>query len=159
MRISVLTVLSLAFLLNSCGPKNGDSSNSDEGTSTGSENIEAVHFKNKTYCYTTNGDSIVLEISNTRQPECGSLFIQYAGKDSNTGTLADCSMRGDTLFAKYAFMSEGKESFRDVAFALSDNVAQEGFGAQLVDGNTARFANPNKLSFNSSPRLSGGDCK
>ena len=69
------------------------------------------------------------------------------GKDKNDGTIMG-SMHGDTLIAHYKFMSEGKQSVRQIAFLRRGNAFVEGYGDMEQKGDSMIFSRSDSLSFN-----------
>ncbi len=67
-------------------------------------------------------------------------------------------MAGDTLRANYTFMSEGKESNREVVFLRKGKIMIEAYGdVEEKEGKTV-FKEPKKLYFDSATVLSEIDC-
>jgi len=90
--------------------------------------------------------------------EQGELHYNFFEKDKNQGTLSG-TFKGDTLFADYTFMSEGKSSVREVVFLKKGNIFIEGYGdVEEKDGKTV-FKDKKKLFFDSKIVLSKTDCK
>lgn len=99
-------------------------------------------------CYIlANGkDTVSLKMMIDNNQVSGDLLYHYFEKDRNTGTIKG-EMKGDTLFATYTFMSEGKESKRDVAFLKKGDELIEGYGninsttgePDLTDHSTIKF--------------------
>ncbi|MGK4568787.1 hypothetical protein [Flavobacterium sp. 3HN19-14] len=88
----------------------------------------------------------------------GKLSYKFYEKDKNEGTFTG-QINGDTLFADYTFMSEGKSSVREVAFLKKGNDYIEGYGdVEEKDGKTV-FKDRRKLFFDGKTVLSKSDCK
>jgi hypothetical protein len=89
----------------------------------------------------------------------GKLNYNYFEKDKNEGTLAG-EIKGDTLFAKYTFISEGVTSNRQVVFLKKGNTYVEGYG-DIEDDNNGNviFKNIKQLNFEGNVVLSKIDCK
>ena len=98
------------------------------------------------YGYTTATDTVNLHIMAMGTTVTGDAVFQYAGKDKNTGTLSG-EMKGDTLIANYKFMSEGKESVRQVAFLKKGDSFSEGYGESEEKAGTMAFKNTANLKF------------
>lgn len=90
--------------------------------------------------------------------EQGELNYNFFEKDKNQGTLAG-TFKGDTLFADYTFMSEGKSSVREVVFLKKGNIFIEGYGDVEEKDNKTTFKDKKKLFFDSKIVLSKTDCK
>lgn len=87
----------------------------------------------------------------------GQLSYHLFEKDRNEGTLKG-QIKGDTIFADYTFMSEGKQSVREVAFLKEGNAYIEGYGAVKEHNGKMIFTNPKQLKFDSKTILSKSDC-
>lgn len=90
--------------------------------------------------------------------EEGELHYNFFEKDKNHGTLSG-TFKGDTLFADYTFMSEGKESVREVVFLKKGNIFIEGYGDVEEKENKTVFKDKKKLFFDSKIVLSKADCR
>jgi len=90
--------------------------------------------------------------------EEGELHYNFFEKDKNHGTLTG-TFKGDTLFADYTFMSEGKSSVREVVFLKKGNTFIEGYGDVEEKDNKMVFKDKKKLSFDGKIALSKTDCK
>lgn len=99
-------------------------------------------------CYTgiKGKDSIHLVVERFPNVVTGRLTYNFSEKDGNKGTL-DGKLSGDTLFADYTFMSEGKSSVREVAFLLRDSTATEGYGPIEEEGGKMVITDRSKLNF------------
>ena len=80
-------------------------------------------------CYSsiTGKDTVFLKTEIFPNVVTGVLSYKFYEKDSNKGEI-DGKLSGDTLIADYRFMSEGKQSTRQVIFLIKDSVATEGYG-------------------------------
>lgn len=89
------------------------------------------------FCYEfiTNQDTVQLElIVGPDDMITGDLLYQLAGKDRNKGTLKGVIYE-DTILADYTFMSEGKQSVREITFLKKDSSLTEGYAAmEETDG-------------------------
>ncbi|MFY0483550.1 hypothetical protein ACI6PS_13210 [Flavobacterium sp. PLA-1-15] len=120
--------------------------------------VEEVAVKE---CYSAiiKNDTISLSITvKDSSLEQGELHYHFFEKDKNHGTLAG-TFKGDTLFADYTFMSEGKESVREVVFLKKGNIFIEGYGDVEEKDNKTVFKDKKKLFFDSKIVLSKTDCK
>lgn len=112
-------------------------------------------------CYSAiiKKDTISLSLSvKDSSLEEGELYYNFFEKDKNHGTLTG-TFKGDTLFADYTFMSEGKSSVREVVFLKKGNAFIEGYGDVEEKGNKTVFKDKKKLSFDGKIVLSKTDCK
>jgi hypothetical protein len=85
-------------------------------------------------------------------------MYHYFEKDRNTGTLKG-QMNGDTLFATYTFMSEGKESVRNVAFLKTENEMKEGYGNLNPASGEPDFTDKSAIKFDNKFVLKKTNCQ
>ena len=109
------------------------------------------------YGYATATDTVNIRIMAMGSTVTGEAVFQYAGKDKNTGTL-NGEMKGDTLVASYKFMSEGKESVRQVAFLKKGDSLSEGYGESEEKAGSMVFKNISNIKFTGNA-LVKMDCK
>ncbi|WP_298392664.1 hypothetical protein [Flavobacterium sp.] len=103
-------------------------------------------------------DTIQLNINIENQNVTGNLTYKLFEKDKNVGIIQG-TMIGDTLFADYKFMSEGVESFRQVAFIKQDGKLSEFYGEVEEKEGKIVFKDKSKLVLNSGFILSSVPCK
>lgn len=111
-------------------------------------------------CYigTVAQDSVFLSIQTNEDRSNGTLTYQFLEKDNNIGTV-EGQLLGDTLLLlEYAFISEGRESERQIAFLLRENTLLEGYGEMEDQNGRMRFADLDKLNFGSGFVLHKTDC-
>lgn len=87
----------------------------------------------------------------------GQLSYHFFEKDKNDGTLKG-QIKGDTIFADYTFMSEGKQSVREVAFLKEGDAYIEGYGDMEEHGGKMIFKDSKHLKFDSKTILSKSEC-
>lgn len=109
-------------------------------------------------CCSKSKDSVTLHLAITNDSIKGVMDYQLTGKDKNKGTLQG-ELRGDTIFADYTFMSEGKESVRQVAYLKKDNQLLEGYGDVEEKGGKMVFKNTGALNFGKGVVLQKVDCQ
>ena len=103
-------------------------------------------------------DTIVMTlVLKDRQVIDGQLNYHFFEKDKSEGTLKG-QIKGDTHHANYTFMSEGKESVREVAFLKEGDAYIEGYGELKESGRKMIFKNPGQLKFDSKTILSKAEC-
>ncbi|NIJ51879.1 hypothetical protein [Dyadobacter arcticus] len=107
----IASIFLVAACISSC--------NRDSGTS----NSKA----NDCFVYKMDKDSAFLQIDIHNDIVKGELAYHLFEKDNNQGSI-EGRIVGDTIFAKYKFMSEGVESIREVAFLKKSSNWVEGFG-------------------------------
>ena len=87
---------------------------------------DPAHF---CYEYISSQDTVQLElVVGPDDMISGDLLYQLAGKDRNNGTLKGI-IHEDTILADYTFMSEGKQSVREITFLRKDSSLTEGYAA------------------------------
>jgi len=87
----------------------------------------------------------------------GQLSYHFFEKDKNDGTLKG-QVKGDTIFADYTFMSEGKQSVREVAFLKQGDAYIEGYGDVKEHNGKMIFKDAKHLKFDSKTILSKAEC-
>lgn len=121
---------------------------------------EMVADESQIVCYQgiIKKDTINLSLQiEDNQDVKGDLVYIFLEKDMNIGTL-EGKMVGDTLRANYTFMSEGKESYREVVFLRKGKIMIEAYGdVEEKEGKTI-FKEPKKMYFDSATILSEMDC-
>lgn len=141
----------------------GCNSNSDktkENTSTQNKSKQPEVAAPTASCYILENkkDTVSLKIIIDKNKVSGDLLYQYSEKDRNTGTIQG-EMKGDTLFATYTFMSEGKESKRDVVFIKNGDELMEGYA--IINSTTGEpdFTNHSEIKFDDKFILKKSDCQ
>ena len=121
---------------------------------------EMVPNESELVCYQgiIKQDTITLGLLiKDNQDVTGELSYLFFEKDKNNGTIVG-KMIGDTLKADYTFMSEGKQSIRQVVFLRKGKIMIEAYGdVAALDGKTI-FKEPKKLYFDSATVLMEVDC-
>ena len=123
------------------------------------EIAEVPQFVENCYLGIIKSDTITmhLKLGNDNLVE-GHLNYKFFEKDNNEGKFVG-TMKGDTLFADYVFMSEGKSSVREVVFLQKGNLMIEAYGdIEDKDGKMV-FKDKKKLFFDSMMILSKTDCE
>jgi hypothetical protein len=145
-----LFFFALAFFF-SC---NGNSPGSVAGSRAASgDTTKAGAPQTVQECYRkqSGSDTVLLQLSISGEKVTGTLYINYSGKDKNSGTLQG-RFRNDTLISDYTFQSEGKASVREVAFIRKGDSLVEGFGeieernGKMVFKNASQLRFPQKMS-------------
>ena len=115
------------FFITACADSTEQKSTKQETTAEPLPGIdEPAHF-----CYALNNEQGVVELELVVGPDdmvSGDLVYQLTGKDKNIGTFKGV-IQNDTILADYKFMSEGKESVREITFLKSDSALEEGYAA------------------------------
>ncbi len=106
-----------------------------------------------------NKDTFLLSIHRQgNEVRNGKLEYRFFEKDKSAGTLVG-QIKGDTLFAAYSFVSEGKPATREVAFLKKGDTYTEGFG-DVADDNHGNitFKDTKKLGFDGKVVLTKSKC-
>jgi hypothetical protein len=144
----------LGIVLSSCKKE----TNEPLPAPTVQEEMVANEFQIICYQGIMKKDTINLSLQIQENQEVkGELAYLFNEKDKNKGVVVG-QMAGDTLRANYTFMSEGKESSREVVFLRKGKIMMEAYGdVEEKDGKMV-FKDPKKLFFDSSTILSEVDC-
>ena len=102
-------------------------------------------------------DTFRLRIERTGTAARGMLEYLFFEKDQASGDFFG-QMKGDTLIADYAFMSEGVSSIRQIAFILFRDKAVEGNGPSKEENGMMVFENPGALTYGQGLNLQQVDC-
>ena len=87
----------------------------------------------------------------------GELSYHLYAKDRNEGSIKGV-VRDSLIIAQYTFRSEGMLSVRQVAFKVSGSSLVEGYGDLNPKGDTMRFKDVSKLTFNHDRPLNKVPC-
>lgn len=153
--ISAAIILGTVFL--SC---NSNSTLQKNSNSTQQELKKPSVDTNSTICYSLeNGkDTVLMKLKIDNGQVSGDLKYHYYEKDKNTGTLKG-QMNGDTLFATYTFMSEGKESVRQIVFLKKGDEMTEGHGNVNYVTGEPDFTDKSAIKFDNKFVLKKTGCK
>ena len=116
-----------------------------------------VKQMNHCYVFTSEKDSIFMDLNSKGNLITGNLIYKFFEKDQNKGTLQG-TIKGDTLIANYEFISEGFKSVREVAFLKKGNNFVEGHGDMTEKNGKMIFKNTRILNFNSNIILKPVQC-
>ena len=111
-------------------------------------------------CYANfdNNDTIIISFARTDNKISGELLYQFDEKDRNKGEITGV-MKGDTIIADYAFISEGINSVRQVVFLKHGDEMVEGFGSVSDDHGRVVYQDLSKLTFDKSVTLKSINCE
>ncbi len=98
------------------------------------------------YQYTKDSSTIKLNLVMKDDLVTGNLIYDFYQKDKNQGTIKG-TLKSDTLFADYTFMSEGIESVREVVFLKTADGFVEGYGEIDDKDGKVMFKNRNTITF------------
>ncbi|MDQ6890090.1 MAG: hypothetical protein M3Z56_07425 [Bacteroidota bacterium] len=152
---SLLAATILAGACNNSSQKTTDKTSAEDTTKSSKTYNAGI----TTSCFTgiTGKDTVHLKIDMANKVVKGELSYKRFEKDNNTGTIAG-TMKGDTLLADYTFMSEGKQSVRQVVFLIKDTAAIEGYGEVEERNNKMVFKNISQIPFEKGQRLHKVPC-
>jgi hypothetical protein len=129
----IALLLLLAIINVSCNNETEKTSKATDTLAVPQASAEdPAHF---CYEYVTSQDTVHLElVVGPDDLVSGDLLYQLGGKDRNKGTLKGV-IEMDTILADYTFMSEGKQSVREITFLRRDSSLTEGYAAmEEADG-------------------------
>ncbi len=154
MKKEFLLLLSVAFAFVSCKKE----VNEPLPAPTVQEEMVANEFEIICYQGIIKSDTINLSLQIAKNQDVkGDLSYLFFEKDKNKGVIVG-KMSGDTLKGNYTFMSEGKESFREIVFLRKGKIMIEAYGDVEELANKTVFKDPKKLYFDSATVLSKIDC-
>ncbi|TLU91744.1 lipocalin-like domain-containing protein [Dyadobacter sediminis] len=110
------------------------------------------------FAYINKKDSAFMHLNVADSIVTGDLVYMFFEKDKNQGKIIG-KMRGDTLLAKYHFISEGVLSTRDVVFLKNSSTWTEGFGETEEKAGSTAFRDRTKISFKKGLPFKGIPCK
>ena len=159
MKKNILLVAGLyvGFLLSGC---NNNSAKTVGNPGVQDEPGKSATAAQSTVCYILeNGkDTVSLKMHINNNQVSGDLLYHYFEKDRNTGTIKG-EMKGDTLFAKYTFMSEGKESRRDIVFLKNGDELTEGYANLNPTTGEPDFTDHSAIKFDNKFVLKKSGCQ
>ncbi len=159
----MLSLIIYATILFSCN-SNSNEVNQNDSTIIKTTNLEKEKTKSNInepqtcYVFDNGKDKIEMQITITNNVVNGQLNYNYFQKDKNSGTI-EGKMISDTLFANYTFMSEGKESKRDVVFLKRGDNFVEGYGNINPATGEPDLSNKSAIKFGNDFILEKRDCK
>ena len=139
---------------------NGTGMNNNNAVEQTTDTAKSISIISGTHCFafTNNNDSIFLTVTIKGKLATGNLIYALREKDRTRGTIKG-QFYGDTLLADYFFISEGKQSIRQVIFLRKGNIFQEGYGSMKVENGKLVFTHISDISFTGNVVLLPVDCK
>lgn len=118
-----------------------------------SQPVVTIQIPSK-FCYANmkGKDTVTLTVEKFPNVVTGKLSYKIYQKDANKGDFEGV-MKGDTLIADYRFMSEGKESVRQIAFLIKDSLATEGYADIEEKEGKMVFKNAGNFDFSKGMKL------
>lgn len=150
----------ITILLTSC---NNDKSKEAATTATPvndtakKEEVKVMIPKSACYIWVKGKDTIRLKTEVFPNVVTGNLSYKFSEKDASNGEI-DGKLSGDTLLADYRFMSEGKQSVKQVAFLIKDSTATEGYGPMEEKEGKMVLKNISEVDFTKGTKLSKVTC-
>ncbi|KIO77249.1 hypothetical protein TH53_10390 [Pedobacter lusitanus] len=143
MKNIILSITVLAGLMTAC---RSNSTTEQKIDSLAAAPDTSVSKAKTCYAYIKNKDTVSLSLNMAGNAVAGNLNYNFYEKDKNSGTISGI-VKGDTIIADYTFNSEGKTSYRQVAFVKKGDQLLEGYGpTQETDGRRV-FTNLAGLKF------------
>lgn len=140
LHLSKLVAASLGCWITACNQSPTQNSAVEMKTS------ETDSTYNVCYSSVVKKDTVLLNALMTGDSITGSLGYKLYEKDQNNGTILG-KVYGDTIRAAYTFMSEGRESVREVVFLKKDSLLVEGYGKVKEENGRMVFDNINTVKF------------
>lgn len=155
--IMLFATMNAVIILFGC---NGNSDKTGKNYASQNEAMEPEVAAKSASCYILENlkDTILLKMIIDKNQVSGDLLYHYFEKDRNTGTI-EGEMKGDTLFATYTFMSEGKESKREVVFLKKGDELMEGYADINPATGEPDFSNHSAIKFDEKFILQKSDCQ
>ena len=152
---SILYITLICFV--AC--KKQSSAEASSSTAADSTSVDSNKSSAVVTCYEeiAGQDTFRLRIERTGSAARGTLEYLFFEKDEATGDFFG-QMKGDTLIADYAFMSEGVSSLRQIAFILFRDKAVEGNGPSKEENGMMVFENPGALTYGQGLNMQQVDC-
>jgi hypothetical protein len=146
MKKTALYLIVLAISITACNTQNQKSGNSDSVDNTEKDSIITGNLNSECYAYKNNKDSVYMHLKDSSGLITGDLSYNFYEKDSNKGSI-NGRMNGDTLIADYTFMSEGRESIRQVTFLKKGTDFVEGYAETVEENGKIVFKSLDSLKF------------
>lgn len=91
-------------------------------------------------------DTAYIEVNVSGDSAKGILVFNPLEKDKNTGTYSGV-IKDDTLDIWYNFLSEGRESYRQIRMVATTEGLIQGYGDMRMEGDSVFFKYPQALAF------------
>ncbi len=147
MKKSFFLSFTIAIFAVSCNNKTKQSEQPSNTADTSKPAENKIQIP-KTLCFSSvsGKDTVLLRMDIFDSIVTGNLEYKLREKDSNKGEF-EGKLKGDTLLADYKFMSEGKQSVREVVFLIKDSIATEGYGGIEEKNGKMVFKDVNQVNF------------
>lgn len=155
----VNSLLFLSLLLSySCNKSTSSSTETNMTDSIALSENKAMIPVSTCYMSSMGKDTFHLKVEKFENVVTGQLNYLFHEKDKQRGTFEGV-LHGDTLLADYTFMSEGKNSTRQIAFIINDSTAIEGYGEVEERDGKMIIKNTSLLQFGSGLQLKKVSCR
>ena len=143
-------LLGLFLAAGSCNNKGRSSAEINSDTVVNKTATATVIDSLPSGCYAQmiQRDTSLLQLDNKDSSINGSLSYNIYQKDRNDGTL-QADIDGNVISGWYIFKSEGIVSVRQIAWRINGDELWPAIGEVIQKNDTARFAQPDKLRYDS----------
>lgn len=143
-----MLLLVLITMIIACNNGSGSTATNDADTIKPNEGnfAQADTLAEGCYSWIQGKDTATLQIQARGSQVTGSLSYNIFEKDRNDGTV-QADLTGDVIRGWYLFKSEGIVSVREVAWKIRGEELWPATGEIKEAGDTARFAQPDRLDF------------
>lgn len=152
MKNLIIILIALAAIQSCSQSGRHDATNQEKNTNSPADELTSC------YSWMKDSSSISLQITVSGNVATGNLTYDLYEKDKNSGTIKG-ALHGDTLFADYDFMSEGKLSTREVSFLKTVDGMKEGYGPMEEQNGKMVFTNKSAIDFSGNMLLQKTVCK
>jgi len=149
MLLKNLGLLGLFLFAGACNNNGKSSGELSSDTVVNSMSIAVDSLSSGCYSQIVQRDTAFLQLENKGGIVNGSLSYNIYQKDRNDGTL-QAELAGDVITGWYLFKSEGVVSVRQVSWKINADDLWPAIGEMIQRNDTAMFAQPDKLQYDSS---------
>jgi len=139
----------LFLFAGACNNNGKSSAELSSDTIVNSTSIAVDSLSSGCYSQIVQRDTAFLQLENKGSMVNGSLSYNIYQKDRNDGTL-QAELAGDVIIGWYLFKSEGIISVRQVSWKINGDDLWPAIGKMIQKNDTAMFAQPDKLQYDSS---------
>lgn len=142
-------ILGLFLFTGACNNNGKSSAEVSPDTVANTTTIAVDSLSSGCYSQIVQRDTAFLQLENKGSMVIGSLSYNIYQKDRNDGTL-QAELAGNIITGWYLFKSEGVISVRQVSWKIDDDDLWPAIGEMIQKNDTAMFAQPDKLQYDSS---------
>ena len=140
--------ITLILLTGACNNEGKTSAKIKNDTVVNSATATIDSLLSGCYSQIIQRDTSFLQLEQKGNSVDGALSYNIYGKDRNNGGL-QAEIAGDIITGWYLFRSEGIVSVRQVVWKINGNELWPGMGEVIQKNDTALFAGPDKLQYDS----------